>query len=416
MDKNNSVEVRDLKKCYKLGAIGGHTLVGSIESHVALWRGKEDPNLKIGQKNEYGKKFWALNGISFDVKKGEAIGIIGHNGAEKSTLLKILSQITAPTDGFIDLRGRVSSMLEIGTGFHGEMTGRENIYMNAAILGMSRSEVDQKLDAIIDFSECSQFIDTPVKRYSSGMYVKLAFSVAAHLDSEILIMDEVLAVGDMRFQIKCLNKMREIVSKEGRTVLYVSHNMSTIRRLCDRCCVLGEGKLLYDGSVENGIRTYMNGIQKDNLRRSSSYYGEIVCFSSINIIDSFDNVFDQGDTLKIEMKIESRKFIRNLHIRLVVNYLGSSIAGSFFSEQFDIKKEVREFRLNIPLSVFPEGDFTVQTIISQTTEDGNFYDYDNIEQAVSFSVRPNKNNYAGMKWRQSWNLNLGTIPIQWRKI
>ena len=227
------LKVDNVKKKYRLGVIGGGTLQGDLQSWWARIRGKEDPNLKIGENYLEKESFMALKGISFEVKKGERIGIIGGNGAGKSTTLKILSRVTAPTDGTIYIKGRISSMLEVGTGFHPELTGRENIYLNGAILGMSKNEVDKKIEDIIDFSECRQFIDTPVKRYSSGMYVKLAFSVAAHLDSEILIMDEVLAVGDINFQQKCLKKMRELAEKEDRTILYVSHNMSTIRELCN---------------------------------------------------------------------------------------------------------------------------------------------------------------------------------------
>lgn len=222
-------------------------------------RGKEDPNTIIGTDTRlWGTTFMALNGVSFSVRKGEAVGIIGRNGAGKSTLLKIISRITAPTEGEIRLRGRVASMLEVGTGFNGEMTGRENIYMNGAILGMTKAEVASKIDEIIAFSECGDFIDTPVKRYSSGMFVKLAFSVAAHLDSEIMVMDEVLAVGDMKFQQKCLGRMGDAANQEGRTVLYVSHNMSTIRQLCDRCVVLDQGRVIYDGDVEKAISIYMD--------------------------------------------------------------------------------------------------------------------------------------------------------------
>ena len=204
-----ALRVCNLKKKYKLGVIGGGTLQGDIQSLIAKIRGKEDPNSKIGDDSTSKNSiFMALKGISFDVYQGERLGIIGGNGAGKSTTLKILSRVTAPTEGEIYINGRISSMLEVGTGFHPELTGRENIYLNGAILGMSKHEVDRKIDKIIDFSECRQFIDTPVKRYSSGMYVKLAFAVAAHLDSEIMIMDEVLAVGDMKFQQKCLKKMR----------------------------------------------------------------------------------------------------------------------------------------------------------------------------------------------------------------
>ena len=253
------IQVSGLKKQYKLGQIGGGTLTHDLQSWWARVRGKEDPNTVIGTDARlFGKTFMALNGVDLTVYKGEALGIIGRNGAGKSTLLKILSRITAPTEGEIRLRGRVASMLEVGTGFNNEMTGRENIYMNGAILGMTRAEVDSKIDQIIEFSECGDFIDTPVKRYSSGMFVKLAFAVAAHLDSEIMVMDEVLAVGDMKFQQKCLGKMSDVAGQEGRTVLYVSHNMATIRDLCDRCIVLDKGKVVFDGDVDAGIAIYMS--------------------------------------------------------------------------------------------------------------------------------------------------------------
>ena len=230
-----AVKIQGVKKRYKLGQIGGGTLQADLQSWWAKVRGKEDPNTKIGENRIAGETFMALNGIDLTIYEGERVGIIGRNGAGKSTLLKLLSRVTAPTEGDIDIYGRITSMLEVGTGFNGEMTGRENIYMNGAILGMTKAEIDSKMEDIIEFSEVRDFIDTPVKRYSSGMFVKLAFSVAAHLDSEIMIMDEVLAVGDMSFQKKCLDKMREVADTEGRTILYVSHNMNTIRRLCDRC-------------------------------------------------------------------------------------------------------------------------------------------------------------------------------------
>lgn len=257
-NKEIAIQLSDVKKMYKLGQIGGGTLQADLQSWWARVRGKEDPNTKIdADKRLIGKTFMALNGIDLTIYKGEALGIIGSNGAGKSTLLKLLSRVTAPTEGTIDIYGRIASMLEVGTGFNGEMTGRENVYMNGAILGMTKKEIDAKMEDIIEFSEVREFIDTPVKRYSSGMYVKLAFSVAAHLDSEIMIMDEVLAVGDMAFQKKCLDKMRDVANKEGRTVLYVSHNMNTIRQLCDRCIVLDKGKINFSGDVENAIEEYL---------------------------------------------------------------------------------------------------------------------------------------------------------------
>ncbi len=258
--ENIAIKIENVSKEYRLGAIGGGTLRGDIQSFWAKIRHKEDPNAIIGEEKDglsKGDKFMALNGVSFEVKKGEALGIIGHNGAGKSTLLKLLCRVTAPTDGKISYDGRIASMLEVGTGFHPELTGRENVYMNGAILGMTKAEIDEKFDEIVKFAEMEKFIDTPVKRYSSGMYVKLAFSVAAHLDSEIMIMDEVLAVGDMAFQKKCLDKMRDAAQLEGRTVLYVSHNMNTIRQLCDRCIVLSKGKVIFDGNVEDAIEVYM---------------------------------------------------------------------------------------------------------------------------------------------------------------
>ena len=217
MEQQLAIRVSGVKKRYRLGAIGGRTLQGELQSRWARLRGREDPNTRVGTDSRLiGQSFWALDGIDLTIARGERVGIIGANGAGKSTLLKLLSRITAPTEGEIDLYGRISSMLEVGTGFHRELTGRENIYMNGAILGMSRSEIDAKLADIIAFSEIGDFIDTPAKRYSSGMYVKLAFAVAAHLDSEILVMDEVLAVGDMAFQQKCLRKMRQAADEEGK--------------------------------------------------------------------------------------------------------------------------------------------------------------------------------------------------------
>lgn len=256
-DKQIAIQIQGLKKDYRLGVISGGTLQRDIQSFWARLRKKEDPNSKVGSKS-YGKneKFTALEGIDLTVYKGERLGIIGKNGAGKSTLLKIISRITSPTAGTVGINGRVSSMLEVGTGFHGELTGRENIYLNGAILGMTRAEVNEKIDKIIEFSEIEKFIDTPAKRYSSGMYVKLAFSVAAHLNSEIMIMDEVLAVGDLAFQKKCLDKMGDVSRQEGRTILYVSHNMDTIRRLCDRCIVLDKGTIVFDGDVEKAIEIY----------------------------------------------------------------------------------------------------------------------------------------------------------------
>ncbi|MGA1980106.1 MAG: ABC transporter ATP-binding protein [Sedimentisphaerales bacterium] len=254
------IKVEGLSKQYRYGVIGHGTLYKDIESWWARFRGKEDPNMRITEDigpGIDGEWFWALRDISFDVQQGEVLGIIGRNGAGKSTLLKILSRVTTPTKGVVKIKGRVASLLEIGTGFHQELTGRENIYLNGAILGMTKAEIKSKFDDIVDFSGLEKFIDTPVKRYSSGMYVRLAFAVAAHLEPEILLVDEVLAVGDVEFQKKCLGKMED-VAKEGRTILFVSHNMAAIRNLCQRTILIDKGELLMDSATSQVVAHYLN--------------------------------------------------------------------------------------------------------------------------------------------------------------
>lgn len=322
------LKIDNVSKQYKLGQIGGTTLYWELQRLSAKLHGREDPTKKIGAKDyNKGETFMALDGVSFDVKKGERVGIIGHNGAGKSTLLKLISRVTAPTGGSIWLNGRVASMLEVGTGFHPELTGRENIYMNGAILGMTKKEIDAKMEDIIEFSECRQFIDTPVKRYSSGMYVKLAFSVAAHLDSEIMIMDEVLAVGDMAFQKKCLDKMKDVSEQYDRTILYVSHNMKTIRQLCDRVVVLEKGKKIFDGEVEKGIDVYSNLMPLSNdgyyaLSDQSMHYAQdfnkpIVMEWLRFLGDSSMFRFNQPIAFEIGMNVSER--IDNLGLRISIS-------------------------------------------------------------------------------------------------
>ncbi len=253
------ISVENLSKSYRLGQIGTGTFSNDLKVWWAKKRGKPNPLLKIGQSdhgNRDGETLWALKDVSFTVQQGEVLGIIGRNGAGKSTLLKILSRVTAPTSGQVKVKGRIASLLEVGTGFHPELTGRENIYLNGAILGMSKEEVRRKFDEIVAFAEVAKFIDTPVKRYSSGMYVRLAFAVAAHLEPEILVVDEVLAVGDAEFQKKCLGKMGD-VAKEGRTVLFVSHNMGAIRNLCQRSILLAKGELVNSGPTPEIVEKYL---------------------------------------------------------------------------------------------------------------------------------------------------------------
>lgn len=253
------ISAKGLGKMYRLGAIGTGTLSHDLNRWWAKFRGKEDPYSKLEEESIYHKSgdFWALRDLDFEIKQGEAVGIIGKNGAGKSTLLKMLSRITAPTTGEIRVKGRIASLLEVGTGFHPELTGKENIFLNGAILGMTKSEIKSKLDEIIAFSGIERHIDTPVKRYSSGMHVRLAFAVAAHLQPEILIVDEVLAVGDAEFQKKCLGKMKEVTGR-GKTILFVSHNMAAVKKLCSRGMLLSSGKICLEAAMDDVIEMYFN--------------------------------------------------------------------------------------------------------------------------------------------------------------
>lgn len=260
------ISVENVSKQYRLGEVGTGTLSHDVNRWWHKVRGKEDPYLKVGESNDRSKKgesdySWALKNVSFEVKQGEVLGIIGRNGAGKSTLLKILSRVTTPTTGQIKAKGRIASLLEVGTGFHPELSGRENIFLNGAILGMRKSEIASKFDEMVEFSGCERYIDTPVKRYSSGMYVRLAFAVAAHLEPEILIIDEVLAVGDAEFQKKCLGKMKDVAG-EGRTVLFVSHNMASMKNLCSRAIILESGKVAMAVTVESAISEYYKSLDQ----------------------------------------------------------------------------------------------------------------------------------------------------------
>jgi len=262
MSNNVVISIQDISKIYRLGEVGTGSLAHDINRWVYRICGKEDPYTQAGQINDRTKKVegdwvWALKDINLEVKEGEVLGIIGRNGAGKSTLLKILSRVTAPTTGEVRVKGRIAALLEVGTGFHPELTGRENIYLNGTILGLRKKQIDQRLDGIVDFSGCEAYLDTPVKRYSSGMQVRVAFAVAAHLDPEILVIDEVLAVGDAAFQKKCLGKMQD-VAREGRTVLFVSHNLAAVTHLCPRAILIANGRLVMDGSNSTVIGAYLS--------------------------------------------------------------------------------------------------------------------------------------------------------------
>ena len=392
-----AIKIENLRKQYRLGTIGGTTLNAELQSWWARKRGKEDPNQKLGTVAADGREtFWALDGINLQVKKGEALGIIGGNGAGKSTLLKILSRVTAPTEGTIGINGRISSMLEVGTGFHGELTGRENVYMNGAILGMSKKEVDAKMEDIIEFSECRQFIDTPVKRYSSGMYVKLAFAVAAHLDSEILIMDEVLAVGDMKFQERCLGKMGDAAENEGRTVLYVSHNMATIRKLCTRCIVLNKGKLVFDGDVEEAIAEYLENSHSDlkthfnldGLKRSVPELGQKIFIHSFSFCNKESAQFDSSEDMKFELDIEGKEKMEDLRVRLEIRTLSTTNVGMSESKPlFSIEKnERKKLRFSFDISNLAEGSYMLRLSFFKLNGMGRHEGFDEVPIRVNFDV------------------------------
>jgi len=311
------LKAENISKQYRLGTVG----TGSLQHDLNRWwhylRGKEDPYLKIGAVNDREAKasqdyVWALKDINFEVNTGEVLGIIGKNGAGKSTLLKILSRVTSPTTGSIKTKGRIASLLEVGTGFHGELSGRENIYMNGAILGMTKSEIKSKLEEIIDFSGCEMYIDTPVKRYSSGMTVRLGFAVAAHLEPEILVVDEVLAVGDADFQKKAIGKMQELSHGQGRTVLFVSHNMASVKSLCDRGIVLRNGNISYNGNIQSTIENYLSEDINKNWFYINEKNSSEIFIKKVEVITSYNNgVHNFNEDIKINIEIYTNMKIVN---------------------------------------------------------------------------------------------------------
>lgn len=419
---DDMIYIDHVSKEYRLGAFGGATLKGDLQSWFARVRGKDDPNLKIGESSlKKNDRFLALEDVTFSVKPGEAVGIIGHNGAGKSTLLKLISRVTAPTKGDIYLNGRVASMLEVGTGFHPELTGRENVYLNGAILGMSKTEIDRKFDEIVEFSEISQFIDTPVKRYSSGMYVKLAFSVAAHLDSEIMIMDEVLAVGDMAFQKKSLGKMGEAADKQNRTVLYVSHNMGTVKRLCSKCAVLDRGHLIYLGDVDTAIGMYA-GIRQNSSGsvfdlRNGKRCGDThpiqgAKLTELRLIDKEDNNYRNGETMRMEISIDAEKTVPDVEVMMIVFYEDETRVGTTFSKKITIPEGKRKVLVDFDTSNIPEGMYYTEISINQVKENGAFIRHDSVEEAFSFIIKGEENKRWMNVWGRTSYPELTIIDVQ----
>lgn len=396
--KEPVIKVENLSKAYQIGQIGTGTISRDLERFwVTKVRKKEDPFLKIGETNDRSVKgqsdiVWSLRDINFEVNQGEAVGIIGKNGAGKSTLLKLLSRVTSPTTGQIKVKGRIASLLEVGTGFHPELSGRENIYLNGAILGMRKKEITRKLDEIIDFSGVERYVDTPVKRYSSGMYVRLAFAVAAHLESEILIVDEVLAVGDADFQKKCLGKMGDISKGEGRTVLFVSHNMAAVQSLCTKGIVLENGQVIFNGDVSGAINRYTeigSGQRQSEdfeVRLGSDVFSIIpkITNTAHRQTNSFGSMDDLLITLTVEtdLPVNFKDYVIELKIMdnfgMVLTTLSTYLSGFVIDttrKSFNLKASVNAMNLI-------KGNYSISLVVVNYNDTANVFvreDYMHIE-------------------------------------
>ncbi|MEO9570939.1 MAG: ABC transporter ATP-binding protein [Polaribacter sp.] len=377
MSKEVILKVENLSKQYRLGTVSTGTISHDLNRFLARIRGKEDPYLKIGESNDRASKgeseyVWALKDINFEVKKGEVLGIIGKNGAGKSTLLKILSKVTGPTTGSIKSKGRIASLLEVGTGFHPEMTGKENIFLNGAILGMTKKEIASKLDEIVSFSGCERYVDTPVKRYSSGMKVRLAFAVAAHLEPDILIVDEVLAVGDAEFQKKAIGKMQDISNEGGRTVLFVSHNMAAVKSLCNRAIVLVNGEVKGVGDVDKMVSFYLTKFNKE-IKEVSYKLGEYngsedsqFTYAKVCSLNKHpENLFLEGDSIELEFEFFIKKQgVFNLgitfHLRDELENL--VFVGTSCYENRKVENGLYREKVTLPANIMNEGVFTISDL------------------------------------------------------
>jgi len=390
------LKAENVSKQYRLGEVGTGTISHDLNRWWARVRGKDDPFLKIGETNDRTSQgesdyVWALRDINFEVERGQAVGIIGRNGAGKSTLLKLLSKVTKPTTGNIQYKGRIASLLEVGTGFHPEMTGRENIYLNGAILGMTRKEITRKFDEIVDFAGVERYIDTPVKRYSSGMYVRLAFSVAAHLESEILIVDEVLAVGDAEFQKKCLGKMGDVTKGEGRTVLFVSHNMGSIRKLCDKGIMLNNGTIQGMGEIEEITNLYLKGNSDQTLRlvNFKSRNSSTISINSLSIAaegKEKNDIFDITDSLVLRISYEVHRDMKGTNISFALNKEGILLFRSWDIDKnpelfLNRKKGSYKAKIKLPSFLTP-GNYTINLSAGRTNI-GPIFKY---EDCLSFDV------------------------------
>lgn len=402
MDKDIILKVENLGKQYRLGLVGTGTLSHDLNRWWKKIRGKEDPYLKVGEANVRSEKgdsdyVWALKNINFEVRRGEVLGIIGKNGAGKSTLLKVLSKVTSPTKGVIKSDGRIASLLEVGTGFHPEMTGRENIFLNGAILGMTKAEIALKIDEIIEFSGCLRYIDTPVKRYSSGMRVRLAFAVAAFLEPDILVVDEVLAVGDVEFQKKAIGKMQDISGTDGRTVLFVSHNMAAVKNLCTRGIVLESGSVIYSGSSEDSVNFYLdqqNNLSKQNLldRKDRKGTGEIR-FSKVELLNKEGNsvtelISGQYARFRLHMVFNKKVNYSDLIFGLVIYDNNENKIADFYSDEMGIQFDHIDSYIDLELSklMLRGGSYNIVVVVQ--TRIRTVKQIDLIHRVLDFKVFP----------------------------
>lgn len=401
---NTVIKVENLSKQYRLGSVGTGSFAHDLNRTWHRVRGKADPYLMIGEENDRTQKggtdyVWALRDINFDVKHGDVIGIIGRNGAGKSTLLKILSRTTSPTTGSVKIKGRVASLLEVGTGFHPELSGRENIFLNGAILGMDKLEIKSKFDEIVDFAGVERYIDTPVKRYSSGMYVRLAFGVAAHLEPEILIVDEVLAVGDAEFQKKALGKMKDVSKKEGRTVLFVSHNMTAIKNLCPQCIFMNNGSIKSIGETERVMNNYLSHHTNSSLKQycddpEVASGNDKVKMRRIEVIPLLNDI-DEPITINTAINIEFEfwNYIEDIPINLSMHLytINSECVFNVGSPATKLTKGLHKGVCEIPGSLLNDGIYSVSMMV---VAEGSYALY-NFEDAVSFEVTEKR---IGSNW------------------
>jgi lipopolysaccharide transport system ATP-binding protein len=400
---NTVIKVENLSKQYRLGNVGTGTISHDLNRFWHKARGKADPYLKIGEENNRSQKaeseyVWALKEINFEVKHGEVLGIIGRNGAGKSTLLKILSRTTTPTTGSVKIKGRVASLLEVGTGFHPELTGRENIFLNGAILGMTRHEIKSKFDQIVDFSGVERYIDTPVKRYSSGMYVRLAFGVAAHLEPEILIVDEVLAVGDAEFQKKALGKMKEVSDKDGRTVLFVSHNIAAIKTLCDNAMVLENGKNKFTGETAESISYYLKGNASSQIKKNFGelYNNDLFTLHEISLNPKgqpTEIYLDEYHEIELNAILTIKKDAERLHFTYVLNNENGEPLFTFshVSKQVKLKNGLNYIKCTLPKGFLNIGTYYLSVYLIQDSKTAPFVEKD----IMSFDIQVGERNVGG---------------------